>query len=108
MATRIDWYNDEHSIVIYHIEGKWTLHDFMEIFDQINAMIDSASGIVDVIAVFAKANSPSGNLLSGASKVSRGQHPRIGWIVLVGINSYLETILKIAQRVYPQGFKNNL
>lgn len=108
MSTSIDWYNDDHTILIYHIEGKWTLQDYIAIFDQLIAMTDSVTGIVDIIGDFQKAHSPSGNVLSGASKVNRGQHPRTGWVVLVGINTYLDTLLKIVQRVYSHGFKNIL
>ncbi len=107
MAIRVDWYNEDHSILIYHVEGAWGANDLYDLLAQIHAMTEETSGIVDVIGVYLNAAIPSGELLK-ADAAPTQKHTRTGVFVMVGMNRFIQQpVMDTFRKLYAQGYRES-
>ncbi|MFN8372164.1 MAG: hypothetical protein U0694_04720 [Anaerolineae bacterium] len=105
MAIRVEWYNDERSILIYHVEGAWGAADVYDLLAQISALTEDSTGIVDVIGVYQNAAIPSGDLLKPGETPTQ-KHPRTGIFVMVGMNRFIQQpVTETFRKLYAQGYR---
>ena len=107
MAIRVDWYNEDHSILIYYVEGAWGARDLYDMLTQINAMTEETSGIVDVIGVYTNAAIPAGELFK-ADETPTQKHVRTGLFVMVGMNRFIQQpVMDTFRKLYAQGYRES-
>lgn len=99
---RVGWYNDDKTIIIYHVEDDWSAADFFALAVQIDRMIDMVEHVVDIIGVYHRAYIPSGDFIFDAGGVPfRKKHPRRGREFFVGMNYFLNNLASTLHRTYP-------
>ena len=98
----VRWYDDERSIILYRIEGDWSVVDFFALSGRIDRMIDTVDHMVDVIGVYHRANMPTGDFLRDAGEPpARTRHRRRGKEIFVGMNYFLNAMAVTLQKTYP-------
>jgi hypothetical protein len=102
MPIRADWDNEAHTIIRYHVQGPWELEEYGKANFHTWSMIESVRHPVSVIVDFTDAHGFPRNLLSFASTTNSQIHPRQHLIVGVRISPYLQTIVRLAVRVFPK------
>lgn len=99
---RVGWYDDEKTIILYHVEDAWTVADFFALVVQIERMIDVVDHVVDIIGVYHRASIPSGDFIADAGGVPfRKKHPRRGREFFVGMNYFLNNMATTLHKTYP-------
>jgi hypothetical protein len=107
MAIRLDWLNEDHTILAYYVEGAWGANDLYDLLAQIHAMTEESTGIVDVIGVYQNAAIPSGDLLK-AGEPPIQKHPRTGVFVMVGMNRFIQPpLMDTFRKLYAQGYRES-
>lgn len=102
MPINAQWDNKERTIIRYHVQGTWQLEDYARANFHTWSMIDSVSHPVHVIVDFTHAGTFPKNLLSFATTTNSQIHPRQELIIGVRISSYLQTVVKLAVRLFPK------
>lgn len=99
---QIKWYDDAKTVIFYHIENEWSVADFFALSVQIDRMIDTVDGMVDIIGVYHRARIPSGDFIVDSGGVPfRKRHPRRGKEYFVGMNYFLNNMATTLQKTYP-------
>lgn len=102
---RVAWYDDEKTMIIYHIEEDWSVADFFALSVQIDRMIDLVDHMVDVIGVYHRARIPSGDFIADAGNVPfRKRHSRRGKEFFVGMNYFLNNMATTLHKTYPGAY----
>jgi hypothetical protein len=102
MPITAQWDNQERTIIRYHAQGAWELDEYSRANFHTWSMIDSVSHPVHVIVDFTHASGFPKNLLSFASTTNSQIHSRQNLIIGVKVSPYLQTVVKLAVRVFPR------
>lgn len=99
---RIEWYDEDKTIILYHVEEDWSVADFFALSAQIDGMIDRVDQVVDIIGVYHRAHIPSGDFIMDAGGVPfRRKHSRRGREYFVGMNYFLNNMAATLHKTYP-------
>ncbi len=87
MSGGVTWLVDG-KLLLFNSWGKVNVHELMAMDDQIHAMLDSSEApLVHGIHDHSRAEQiPSAKDLM---KVKAGSHPRVGWLIIVGLDNKL-------------------
>lgn len=99
---KVGWYDDNKTIILYHVEDDWTVADFFALAVQLDRMIDMVDHVVDIIGVYHRAHIPSGDFIMDAGGVPfRKKHSRRGREFFVGMNYFLNNMATTLHNTYP-------
>jgi hypothetical protein len=101
MSIKVEWDNDEKSVMRYTVEGAWTWDEFYEARDQASGLIEeSPYASIGAIIDFRAGNFMPRNALSHFHQVSRTSNPRSGLAVMVGASGFVTALFHLMSRVY--------
>lgn len=102
MPVNVEWANDEQTIVLYTIEGKWTWNDFYPEYDKAITMEKAQPHRVDVVLDMRENKSVPPNALTHIKGITDRQPDNIGLSVLVTSNMFIYKLFEIAVKFYPK------
>jgi hypothetical protein len=98
MGIRVNWDNDEQTIILCAFDGRWSWNDLYTALDTVQEMSDSVDHRVDAIINFSKADLiPSGSIFSldgkkQAQKLASKASEARGLIVIAGANAFIRGV----------------
>jgi len=100
MSITVDWYNDSHRILIFHVEGKWTWDD---LFPQIQRSKELSSQVthdklVHTIFDMSESKAIPINAVSKLGTITKNQSPNAGITVLVTQSNFVNTLYNMASK----------
>lgn len=98
MGIKVDWDNDEQTVILYRFDGSWSWDDLYNALDRVKAMSASVDHQVDAIIDFSKASYlPSGAIFSfnghkQAQKLASKASEARGQIVIAGAGMFIRSV----------------
>lgn len=106
MPIRVIWDNEEKTVIQYLYEGRWTWDDFYKALNQARAMIDTVNHKVDFIVNIKSSSILPENALSRGQSIGSSPHPNQGVTIVVGANSFMQSMYNIFSKVYGKAAGN--
>ncbi|MFN8374159.1 MAG: hypothetical protein U0694_14940 [Anaerolineae bacterium] len=102
MPVAIQWLDEQHTILLHNYNGRWSAGDAYQIAEKTALMLNELAYPVDLIVDFSGSRSKAENALimikELESRISR--HQRL--IVAVNFDTYLKSMLLLAQKSAPR------
>jgi hypothetical protein len=105
MSITVDWDKQDRTIILMKYAGAWDWNAHYEAVRQAREIGDSIiPQRVDVIVnALESANPPIGSAMSNITATLRVNRPtNLGILVLVTHNPFVETLMRVAPKVYPR------
>ncbi|MGB1287827.1 MAG: hypothetical protein ACPG7F_14910 [Aggregatilineales bacterium] len=100
MCIEVSWYNENKTVLIHDISGKWTITDIRHAAVVAWDMMRSVSHQVDVIIDVRNGNRlPSGFMVHG-KHIATTRPDNAGVIVIVGANTLMKSLYDVYSRSY--------
>jgi hypothetical protein len=93
MGIRIEWDNEEKTIIRHVYEGLWTLQDYYALIDENYRQIDSVGHKVDIINDLRKMAALPPDVAAGIRYAVRHAHPNEGVNVIVAPPDYVRLLI---------------
>ncbi len=106
MGVRVEWDNNEKTILKQIYEGKVTVEDFHIAINQCNQYLKTVEHQVSVIVDMSKARLASSNFLSARNHVDSKSPQNTRMAVIVGAPTFLKALANISQKVLPRVMKD--
>lgn len=103
MGIRVEWDNDEKTVIRYVYEERWTWEDFHYARSQVREWLDTVDHRVDVIVDVRNSRLvPNGVLAQGRMFASNAPiaHRNEGHTIVVGANSLMRSMFEMFGKVY--------
>ena len=101
MVARFVWDNDEETVILYSLEGEWTVDEFGSTLQTMAKAIAAKSYVVHVITDLSNSNQPPSRLLAVARFVDTTVQTNTGLIVFVNPMGMMSMLMKIAISLIP-------
>ena len=102
MPLRIEWLDNEQTIICCTGEGIWTWDDYHKALDEIVVHFKTVQHRVDLVIDRAPGSSmPKGSSMPHFQRAMRIMPPNVGLLVMVTSNAFARTIVSIFTKVYP-------
>jgi hypothetical protein len=99
MSVRVDWFNDEKTILLTTYEGWWSWAENDQVRHKAHEMLDSVDHSVDCIYDLSKISLiPKGSLLQAQNTISQA-HVNTGALVVINSNRLLGMLFRIFKRI---------
>ncbi|MBI1278340.1 MAG: hypothetical protein GC179_09455 [Anaerolineaceae bacterium] len=96
MPIQIRWYDNTKSIILWEIEGQWTLNEMHEIYTIGNNMcLEVPENTINALIDMTRSNSLPSNILSALTTRSRTNTPNFDMTVVVSNNALVKAFLNI-------------
>jgi len=104
VAIRVEWYDDEKTILLETFDSEWTVDDYRRLIDDAAQRLSTVDHTVHIIADNTRSGSPlpANMLRGGLAYAVRRVPPNQGVTVFVGIDGVTEMLLEIARKLSPQ------
>jgi len=93
MGIRIEWDNEEKTIILHIYEGLWTLQDYYALIDENRRQIDSVGHRVDIINDLRKMAVLPPDIAAGIRYAVRHAHPNEGLNIIVASPDYVRLLI---------------
>lgn len=101
MATTVQWYNEEKTIIHHHFEGYWSLQDYYQSLKESNELLDTVDyKVIHFLDMIHSKGLPNG-FLSAIRGSSKRWHPNSGRVVMIGANPFVLAFSKLFNKIYP-------
>ncbi len=101
MPYRVQWGNDERTIIHEIYEGVLTVEDYYQASEETNRLLDTVPHAVDVIADASRITLIKGNMLNAARQVSLKSRPNQRMVVVVKPDLMIEILISIITKLFP-------
>ena len=101
MAISVEWGNEEHTIVYWVFNGKWTWEEFSDAQRESNQLLATVDHIVDIIGNLKRGPNLPPNALSAYQGLLEHSAENLGLIVLVGSSNFVKALVGIFSRMIP-------
>lgn len=104
MAVEISWLDEERQFIFQRYIGRWTLHDYRDCAKAADALMDTVSHPVTIIADFSKSGMPPLGILKDSEKMmtSSSRHPLFRRLLIVSPNAFIRLLIETGRRLTPQ------
>ena len=104
MPIHVSWANEQQTIIHTIYDGVWTLSDFHATVDTMYDLATSVDHTVHFILDFRASNSSPAKFFSAGRHVENKKAPNTGISVIVGANSFLNAMLRMAEKLFLRDF----
>ena len=101
MAISIEWGNDEHTIIYWVFNGKWTWEEFSDAQRDSNRLLATVAHTVHVIGNLQNGPTLPANALSAYQGFLEHSPENTGITVLVGSSNFVKAIVGVFTRIMP-------
>jgi hypothetical protein len=103
MPIYIQWYDPAQTIICFTVDGTWTWDEFYQARAEANALIDAASREnVHCLVDMHRGSTLPRNAITHFSKLSSSTNRKMGHIVLIGTNTFIQTIFRMMDKIRTQ------
>lgn len=102
MQITVSWFDDQHTILLYTFDPRWTWEDFIETKSVADPMIDAAGRDIALIFDARRIRHLPLNSLTYAREMVETRHPQGRPVIIVGENLIVRTIYHLVERVAGQ------
>ncbi len=102
MPIQVEWKNETQTTITFVLSGRWTLEEFYTANQRANQMVEQVFHTVHIILDVQDSKTMPDGFMNAISNVSRKAPANMGILVMVGINSFARTFIKIYRKVYPR------
>ncbi|MBZ0291919.1 MAG: hypothetical protein K8L99_05055 [Anaerolineae bacterium] len=107
MSIEVSWANPEKTVIVYAYEGRWSMEQFNNSYQQARKLMDTVQHPVDfIIDVRNSSLLPSGILSRGRNVVTT-PHPNEGRTAIVGANTFVRSMLDLFSRLYGERYRES-
>lgn len=107
MPVTVKWENDEKRVLRIVYLGRWTVEDAYAIRDQIRALIAEVGHEVDSIHDMRQGGFLPPSILTHTREIMSVPVTQMRLVVLVGSNSFVQTMYNVFSKVYPRLVERN-
>jgi hypothetical protein len=97
----VEWGNPEKSFIECRFVAPWDWHEYRQADADMQALLESSTGPVDLIMDFSAGRELPGNILSNVRSGGPPGHANLRTTVLVNISPLLQVIGGILAKLYP-------
>lgn len=102
MPIKNSWFNEEKTIFYIRYDGKWTLDEYYQNFQEAAQLIKEAEhSVISIIDFTTSGPFPPGFMTVG-NHSQRNKAPNNIQIIIVGFSQYLQVFMNIFNRVFPK------
>lgn len=99
----VQWHDENQQIILFTFDETIDWDIYANAVDRLLALADTVEHpVVEIMDLTAIKGLPENTLVEGRRAMSRDPHPNIIAIVIVGMNPYLNAMLKMFQRILPK------
>jgi hypothetical protein len=99
MSITVKWFNDEHKIVHWDIEGAWNWDDVYLSLDEANALLDTVDHTVHTIVDVRNSPLIPGGTITQLKNLVNKQHPQAGISVFVTTNTFARSVFMMFSKL---------
>src|SRR5687768_7428235 len=107
MPITVKWENDDKRVIRVTYLGRWTVADAYGSRDQIRALVNEVNHDVDSIHDMRQSGFLPPSILTHTREIMSEPVPQMRLIVLVGTNSFVQTMYNVFCKVYPRIIEKN-
>jgi hypothetical protein len=107
MGIQAGWHDEGQTIILNTYDGEPTLADFYRATDESYALMSSQSHTVHEIIDLRNVKRLPPNLLSGFRYAAGKTPSNQGVVVIIGLGTFMETLVRAASRIYPAATRSN-
>jgi hypothetical protein len=100
MGIRVQWDNDDKTIVRWDFDGPWKWDDYFVAQLESNRLLDSVDHLVDIIGNIQKSRLLPPSAVSVYRSSLKSAAPNLGLIVLVGSSSFVRQMVNIFMKLF--------
>jgi len=97
----VEWADAEQRVVRWQFTWPWTWDEFYAAQQHMDDLIDSVDGIIDTVIFPAQNSRMPPSAISNLRRILRQRHPRLGLVVLVGMNNFVLEIVRFSTQIIP-------
>jgi hypothetical protein len=101
MGIKVQWDNEQHTLVRWDFLGVWNWNDFLAAQNESNTLIKSVPYTVDIISDVSQIHPVPPGAIGQFRLYRRNDPENTGQVVLVGANIYIRTIVDIFRGMFP-------
>lgn len=104
MPIYVQWYDPAQTIICFTVDGAWTWDEFYQARAEANALMNLVpQGQIHCLVDMHRGNMLPQNAITHFSKLSSASNKKMGHIVLIGTNTFVQTIFRMMHKVRAQG-----
>jgi hypothetical protein len=97
VGIRVDWDNDEKTVIIVTLDTEWTWNDVQTINEKATILYESVDYVVDIIADVRDSRLVVTGILSYVRNLlTTPWHPHAGYVIVVGATISVRTLFEAA------------
>lgn len=104
MPLRAEWDTTVKATVLLTYDGKWTVNDMHQFFDEVARMSQEANCRVNILSDMRNAASSPINMFAVLTRAERVFSTHVNSIVVVAANNYFIALSNIAKSISPNAF----
>lgn len=104
MPLRAEWDTTVKATVLLTYDGKWTVNDMHQFFDEVARMSQEANCRVNILSDMRHAAASPINMFSVLTRAERVFSTHVNSIIVVAANNYFTTLAGIAKSISPNTF----
>lgn len=109
MTINISWYNDDKTILLIQLDGKWDLAEYLNIIEKSQTMGNEVAHDYVTIADFTDNATPPTKILSAGDRMSNVEGVHLPIVTIIaGLGKLNEMLLSILNKLYPNSVTNPL
>lgn len=104
MPIIVKWYDTEKQNICYEVVGRWTWEDLFVAIDEAVQLLDTVDYPVNLILDMTQTSHVPTLAVREMGKVANAptmSHPNTKKLLVVGANSYIEIMLNVFKKVFP-------
>ena len=102
MAIKVEWFDEEHTILRWVFEERWTWNDYATAQHESNVILESVEHTVDVIGDLDNGAGLPLNALTVYRGFVHDTAENVGMIVLVGASTFVKTMVNMFLTFFPK------
>ena len=95
MAIKVEWFNEEHTVLRWIFEEGWTWGDYTTTQDEVNVILEPLDYTVDIIGDLTNSPALPLNALTAYRSLVDRTAEHVGTIVLVGASTFVKTMIRV-------------
>ena len=104
MPIRVDWANEQHTIMLTTFEGEWDLTDFYQMVDSGAKLLKDVDYPFVTIVDYSHSLTPPRKTLTIGRHVDRTHNPHRLKVIFVKPGIFVEQLYSILGKLYASGF----
>jgi hypothetical protein len=100
MAIHVQWDDPAQTTICFVVDGAWTWDEFYQAKTEANTLMDAVPQIhIHCLVDMHRGNMLPRNAITHFSKLQRSSHTKMGHVVLIGTNGFVQAIFRLMDKI---------